>query len=478
MNFLLIQADQQRRDSLPCYRNDIARTPNIDSLCRDGTVFDNAFCPSPICAPARASLITGKRPVHHGILHNRESGIVAGKDFVGEHASVANLLKPLGFRSTLCGKWHVGTELPPSECGFEGVFHPGYGYPDRHPDYLSYLERLGCAFRYRDEFRGTLPGGGRGYLFSAVQEGPVEASIPHYLAEQAINAMRHSVENDEAFLVRCDFWGPHAPFIIPEPYYSMYRPDDMPEWPNFRDELAGKPSIQRTMKEYWGVQDFTWAEWSRLAALCYGYVSLIDFEVGRMLEALDELGITGDTAVFYTSDHGGMVGSHGLCDKGPHLYDEEIRIPLIARLPGAPKGRRSAAFCYNMDLTPTILDMAGAEIPQDLDSESLLPVIRGEKERVREPVAYVEFHGHQGPYSQRMVRTENAKHIFNAPEFDELYDLRNDPHELVNLIDDPARSNLLAEMRRLLLRCIRETNDPILRFFETTRLQSTGEPPG
>ena len=470
MNILLIQADQQRRDSLGCYGNRVARTPHVDRLAREGCTFDEAFTPIPICAPARASLITGKRPVHHGILRNPESGEIGGRDFVGEHRTVAEIVNRLGYRSTLCGKWHVGTRLTPAECGFEGVHYPGYGYPAEHRHYVEYLRGLGCAFRLRDEVHGRRPDGSRGPLLAAVQEGPVEASVPYYVAEQACQAIRRSAERGEPFFVRCDFWGPHAPYNIPEPYAHLYRADDMVPWPNFADELGGKPRIQRAVKAYWGVQDFGWSEWSQLVAMCYGYVTLIDEQVGRLMTTLEELGLAADTAVFYTSDHGGMVGAHGLCDKGPHLYDEQCRVPLVARVPGAPEARRSDGCVYNIDLMPTVLELAGAELPDDLDAASLLPIIRGDRDAVRPPVAYIEFHGHQCPYTQRLVQTPATKYVFNAPEQDELYDLTTDPGELVNLAGDPAHAERLAELRRLLLEHLEATDDPILRFYQGTRM--------
>jgi len=244
----------------------------------------------------------------------------------------------------------------------------------------------------------------------------------------------------------------------------------MPEWPNVRDELADKPGIQRTVQAYWGVQDFGWTDWARLVAMCCGYVTLIDAQVGRLIETLEAVGLADQTAVCYTSDHGGMVGAHGLCDKGPHLYDEQCRIPLIGRIPGQPAGRRSDAVVYNMDLMPTTLELAGAPIPAGLDALSLLPIIRAEREAVRPPVAYLEFHGHQCPYPQRMVQTDRLKYIFNAADRDELYDLEKDPGELTNAIEAPACADRLAQMRSLLHDHLKATGDPILRFYEGTRL--------
>jgi arylsulfatase A-like enzyme len=471
VNFLLIQSDQQRRDSLGAYGNRAARTATIDRLAAEGVAFDYAFTPTPLCAPARASLITGKRPMRHGIVCNVESGLAAGRDFIGRHATLAELLAARGYRSTLCGKWHVGSTLPPADCGFEGVFYPGYGYPAEHPHYLAFLKRRGLGFELSDEVHARWPGGRRGPLLSAVQAGGAAASVPHYLVDQAIEAIRRSAAAGEPFLVRVDFWGPHAPYIVPEPFAGMFDPAAVEPWPNFADDLSGKPSIQAAMKRYWGVQEFTWAEWSRLVAMCYGYVSMIDAEVARLLAALREAGVEGDTAVFYTTDHGGMVGGHGLCDKGPYLYDELARIPLVARVPGLPGGRRSDALAYNMDLMPTILDLAGCEIPADLDAVSLAPILRGDLPAVRDDdLVEMEFHGHQCPYDQRMLRTRTAKYIFNAPEFDELYDLQSDPAELHNLAADPAHAGLLAEMRDRLAARMSAAGDPLLRYFTCQRL--------
>ncbi|MHC4444308.1 MAG: sulfatase-like hydrolase/transferase [Planctomycetota bacterium] len=473
MNILLIQADQQRRDMLGVYGNPVVRTPAIDRLASEGMVFDYAFTPTPICGPARASLITGLWPRNHGILVNLESGSVAGRDFIGEHATLAELLAAGDYRSVLCGKWHVGSNLPPEKCGFEGVFYPGYGYPKNHPHYLDYLKKLGTTFKLREEMYSPTPDGHDKTLLAAVQKGPAEVAIPHYLVDQAIAAIKQSAKSGQPFFIRCDFWGPHAPYIVPEPYASMYDPQQIEPWPNFDDSLTGKPEIQRAYRRYWGIENFTWDEWSRLVAMCYGYCTLIDDEVARMRAALAESGVADNTVIFYTSDHGGMVGAHDLADKGPYLYDEICRIPFVAYVPGLPAGRRSDALVYNMDLMPTLLDLAGCEVPSGLDAVSFMPVLKGEHERVRQDdTVYMEFHGHHQPYSQRLVRTRRAKYIYNPAEIDELYDLEHDPHELHNRAADPAYADHLNEMRQIMRQWLEKLNDPVLKFFDGERLAS------
>jgi len=250
----------------------------------------------------------------------------------------------------------------------------------------------------------------------------------------------------------------------------MYDDVAVPEWPNFHESFEGKPEIQRRYLDYWGIRGLTWDDWELLVRGAYGYTTLIDDQVGRILAAIAELGLDEDTAVIYTADHGGMVGAHRLADKGPFLYDEICRIPFVARIPGITNpDTRNANWIYNYDIMPTALELGGAAVPDGLDAESILPILRGDESRTK--VAHVEFHGHQAPYCQRMIRTETHKYVFNAPETDELYDLANDPHEMRNLVADSASSAILAELRSHMYLYLSRTGDPIRVFFEATRMK-------
>lgn len=470
-NILTIVTDQQRRDLMGCYGCRDVETPAADRLAAGGVTFDNAFTPIPICAPARASMLTGLRPVHHGITRNPESGDRAGRDFLDEPVVYHQLLNAEGYLCYHVGKWHVGSDLAPVDCGADGVNYPGYGYPARHPHYVQYLAERGLpAFAIEDALHGKYPDGERGVVLRGRQAAPVEASIPYYLAEQAIADIREAVVERQPFHLRLDFWGPHVPYLIPEPYWSMYDGVSVPEWPNFRETFESKPRVQRDYLDYWGIQDLTWAEWELLVRGCYGYTTLIDDQVGRVLDELDDLDVAGNTAVFYTADHGGMVGAHRLADKGPFLYDEILRVPMIAKVPGVTTpGARSQAWVYNYDLMPTMLELADADVPEGLDAASLLPAIRDEA--LREEFALVEFHGHQLPYTQRCLRTPTHKYVFNGPDVDELYDLDADPHEMINLVDDGAHRDTLGDLRQWMFDLLRKTDDPIVRYFEDTRLR-------
>jgi len=470
MNIIFIQTDQQRRDFLPCYGNSTVHTPNIDRLASEGAVFDNAFTPSPICSPARASLLTGRYPSRHGILRNPESGCPSGYDFNGDYPYYSHSLNKQGYTCQHIGKWHIGTELTAEMSGMHGVHYPKYGFPDNHPHYLDYLEKTGVSgFVLEHETFGQFGDGTQGPLLSAEQKGGIKASVPYYLAEQTLDAIRASAQEERKFFISCNFWGPHMPYILPEEYMHIYDPAEIEKPASFEDTLTAKPNVQADMKRYWGIQDFDWDDWAKLSAACCGYISLIDSQLGRILGLLEELGLSDETAIFFSTDHGGMVGSHGLCDKGPHLYDEVCRIPLIASVPGT-KGRRINSYVYNMDLMPTFIECSGGEVPEGIDGQSLLPLLWGEKEKVRDEIVYIEFYGHQIPVVQKLLRTDTWKYIFNGQERDEYYDIEKGPAELVNDIDNPAYSENIRSARQLMNKKLKDLNDPILRYFENTRM--------
>jgi len=471
-NILFIHTDQQRRDLIGCYGDRNIATPNLDALAAEGVVFDNCFTPIPLCAPARASMLTGLLPIHHGLVRNVESGSVDGLDFLGKFPAFSEILSAGGYSCWHAGKWHVGTQLRAEDCGFRGVHYPGYGYPKKHPHYKDYLKSRGLPpFKLDREFHGTHRDGSQGSLLAALQVGPLEAAPEYYLTEQAIGMLREAAAAKQPFFGRIDFWGPHEPCIIPEPYYSLYDGLRLEPWPNFKEDFAGKPRIQRDYVDYWSVQDFAWEDWMKVIRAYYGYATMLDHQIGRLLAALKALGLYEQTAIFFTSDHGGMLGAHRLCDKGPFLYDEVLRVPFIARVPGVTRlGGREAGWIYNYDLMPTFLELAGMTAPAELDARSILPVLRGEQQR--EELMFGEFHGHHVPVSLRVVRTGDWKYIFNGADVDELYDLKHDPSEMVNRASDPQCLATLREMRERLRKRMEEVNDPVLRYFEKARVRS------
>ncbi|MBB4684004.1 sulfatase-like hydrolase/transferase [Amycolatopsis jiangsuensis] len=447
-NILFLMTDQHSVSTLGCYGNPTVETPALDRLAATGTCFTDAFTPTAICTPARASLLTGAAPFRHRLLANYERNVGYLEDLAPDQFTFAEALGGAGWNLGLIGKWHGGVRRNAADYGFEGPDLQGWHNPVDHPDYLAYLAEHDLpGYRISEPIRGVTPNGGPGNLMAARLHQPVEATFEHYLATRTIEMMERFAAQDRPFYLAAHFFGPHLPYLLPPEYFDRYDPDEM-ELPVSATEetFEDKPSVQRNYSALWAHDTLDEATTRKLIAAYWGYVSLVDHELGRILDALDRLGLAGDTAVAMTADHGEFTGAHRLHDKGPAMYDEIYRIPALLRVPGAPAGQRRDEFVTLMDFTATILDLAGLPAVDAADGTSLLPLARGEAPPWRDRML-AEFHGHHFPYPQRMLRTRTHKLIVNPESTNELYDLRADPHELVNRIGDPE----LAPVRRALM---------------------------
>ena len=450
-NILFLITDQQRVDSLGCYGNPICRTPNVDGLAARGVRFDQAYTPTAICTPTRASLVTGVLPFEHKLLANFERNVGYITELPDDTDSFAYHLRDVGYNVGTVGKWHIGAARGPDAFGFDGLHYPGWGQPVQHPDYLAYLDAHGYPhFAVRDEIRGVFPNGQPGNVIAGIYTGPVEASFPYFLAERTIQALERYAAQDAPFFLACQWFGPHLPYYIPAAYADLYDPDAIPLPPAMAETFANKPVVQRHYAAHWTFDSFSPDQWRKLIAMYWGYVTLIDAQVGRILDAMGRLGLADDTVTFFASDHGAFVGSHRMQDKGPAMYDDIYRVPLVAYLPGGRSHAVEERFVSLMDLPATFLELAGAPVPAAYAGRSLAPLLRGDVVDDWRDHIVAEFHGHHFPYPQRMIRTRSHKLVINPPDVNELYDLVNDPHELTNQIDNPA----YADVQRALMRTL------------------------
>ncbi|WP_100839478.1 sulfatase-like hydrolase/transferase [Kitasatospora fiedleri] len=458
MNLLFLMTDQHRVDTLGAYGNPHVATPHLDRLAASGTRFDRFYTPTAICTPARASLLTGQNPFRHRLLANQERNVGYLEDLRPDVFTFPQALREQGYRLGLVGKWHGGTERNAASYGFEGPDLPGWHNPVDHPDYLAYLAERGLPpYRITDPVRGTSPNGNPGNLLAARLQQPVEATFEHYLATRTIEQLERYAADGRPFFLAAHFFGPHLPYLLPDAYYDRYDPALVELPPSVAETFEGKPPVQRNYCDHWAFDTMP-AEVSRkLIAVYWGYVTLIDEQIGRILTRLDELGLTDATSVFFTADHGEFTGAHRLHDKGPAMYEDIYRIPGIVRVPGAPPQVREELVSLT-DCTATILELAGADPAPAVDSRSLLPLVRGERpDWPQELVA--EFHGHHFPYPQRMIRDDRYKLVVNPESVNELYDLVEDPHELVNRHGEAAYADVRARLTRRLYDLLRERGD-------------------
>ena len=471
-NILFLLTDQHRVDTLGCYGNPHVRTPALDELARTGTVLDACFTPTAICTPARASLVTGVLPYRHKLLANVERNVAYIERLAPETVATTfpRRLRAAGYNVGLSGKWHVGAHEP-AEVGFDGTHFPGWHNPVAHPRYTAWLaDRDLVVSEVHDPIRATFPNGRPGNLLAGRLDLPVDATFETFLADDAIAWLERYgaqyAETGRPFFLASHFFGPHLPYLLPGELLDAYDPGLVELPGSMAETFENKPPIQRRYSEHWGYDTLPPETWRRLIAAYWGYVTHIDAQLGRILGALRRLGLDDLTAVIFAADHGEFTGSHRLTDKGPAMYDDIYRIPAILRVPGTAGGTRRGRLTSLLDLTATVVDLAGLPALPDADGDSLLPLLRGESPAPREAIL-AEFHGHHFPYPQRMIRTRTHKLVVNPESVNELYDLVRDPDELQNIYDDPRGRAARDDLVRRLYLALRARGDNFHHWMAT-----------
>lgn len=447
----MIVTDQERFDALGCNGGTICETPNLDALAREGVRFDRAYTPTALCSPARGSLLTGLFPHAHGVLNNTHDTPAIAPELDADHPTWVRSLRNVGYRLGYVGKWHLGRERGPAHHGF---------HDDRA---IRYDVTLAEADRpLRDPHRVHV--GREPMVIAGVDPLPATETDTALNTDNAIELLNTYATLDQPFMLRVDYEGPHHPYMPPEPFASRYDPAAITPWANFVDDDPLKPAAHHRLFRQRGAVGMTWQQWQPIIALYYGFMNFIDAEIGRLLEAVSQLGLDGDTVVIHTSDHGDMTGSHGgHFNKGPIMYEELYHVPLIIRDPRlSTAGQTCTALVSSLDLMPTIIDLAGAETPQN-HGRSLTEFLSAPHlDDPTRTAVFGEYHGEEwGLYSQRMVRTQTGKYVYSPHGTDEFYDLDDDPYELRNAIECEEMWPRIAEHQSLLVEWMNETDDPL-----------------
>lgn len=472
-NMLNIITDQQRYDTVGCNGSRVCRTPALDDLACEGVRFTHAFTNTAICTAERATLLTGLEPHKHGMLANTERNIGYPYELPEHLIPFTRYLTTAGYRCGLVGKWHLGRDNGPEHYGIEGTHFPGWGPSTTHPEYEAYLEEHRLPrWSVRDQLSGTFPNGKPSISLAGIYAGPVEGTYPYFLAERAIARLNEYARNyergGEPFHLSLHFFGPHLPYFSPREYADLYDPGLVERAPSMAETFERKPSVQAAYSGHWAFDTYPWEVWQKITAMYWGYVTLIDAQIGRVLDVVDDLGLRESTAVFFSTDHAGFVGNHRLSDKGPMMYDDIYHIPMLARFPGRwAAGQVVDSFVTLMDLAPTFLDLGELVVPDYMDGRSLRPLLEGATPADWPEEVYMEFHGHHFPYPQRGIRTRTHKLVINPPDVNELYDLVADPHELVNRYDDPAYASIQADLTKRLYAHLVEKEDNFYHWMTT-----------
>jgi arylsulfatase A-like enzyme len=357
----------------------------------------------------------------------------------------------------------------------EGWAPLSYGYPFGEDAYRDYLRRGGlpspiAVIEWSD--RTDYPRGMKLDLTEADDwfgygggmarlEAPVETHEAHFVADLADRWIRDAAREGRPWFVRVDPWGPHPPYLLDSRSYESIDQTLLPAYPNLDWDLAGRPPHHRDYRDLWRKRaGFDIPDWRRMRARAYEHAGLVDRAMGRLIDTLAELNLLETTAVFYTTDHGDIMGTNGGCsNKGPLMVEENVRVPMACSIPGiAPDVRVRDHIVTNMDLFSTALDLAGIEIPRGIESRSLLPLYRDPRTPWRDEVL-MEHHGMRTPQFQRTLLSDHLKYTIQADGFEELYRLDQDAWEMENLIGEPGHQGMLDRCRSRLAARMTETRD-------------------
>ena len=462
-NILWICCDQQRYDTISSLGNPLIRTPNIDGLVERGVSFDRAYCQSPVCSPSRASFLTGRYPRTTRCRQN-------GQKIPDAERLVPRLLADAGYTCGLSGKLHLascanGRVAQRIDDGYDYFYwshHPNPDWPENQ--YIQWLTAKGLTFE--DLYDGP--------EYHYIKEGiPTQHHQTTWCAEMAIDFIRR--RQGLPWMYSVNVFDPHHPFDPPKEYLDRYDPADMRP-PKYREgELDNKPKFQQLDHQwahnepgYFHTAAMTAEDHAHVRAAYYAMIELIDDQVGRMIDVLTETDQLENTIVIFMSDHGEMLGDHGIYLKGPHFYEEAIRVPLIFSWPKRFKsGVRSGGLVELVDIAPTLVEAAGASEAEGMQGTSLMSILIGEADpQEHGDQIFCEYYNswtHDDAYST-MLRTEDKKIVVHHGHLTgELYDLAADPDEFENLWDEPGHRALKNDLLKECFDASVFTMDPLPR---------------
>ncbi len=467
-NIVVIMTDQQRADFSAAEGFGLDTMPFLDSLGVSGVRFDRAYTPTPVCAPARSSMLTGRFPKATRVRENAGTGNIFGP------SDLMTILRQHGYSTGLAGKNH--TYLQPEDFDLYAAPYSHVGGP---PEWATPDQR---EF---DAWLGALDHG----VSQHATPFPLEHQLPYRVTSDAIEGVR-ALSGDKPFFLWLSYPEPHNPYQAPEPYFSLFPEDEIP------DRAAGPEAARMKGGDWRWLQrlietkrpDYD-RQWRRYRANYCGMIRLLDDQIRRFAEHLDAEGLLDDTLLLFVSDHGDYAGDYGLQRKGAGLAEVLVRVPFIVHGPGVVPRRNREDFVSLVDLMPTICEAVGAEIPYGVQGRSLWPMLTGHEYPKQEFESIYAESGFGGlPYDEddypalhfpyegptfdelnsvtqsgktKMVRKGKWKLVYDVMGRGELYDLGDDPAELANRFEDETLREVRLDLVEELLRWTIRTEDDL-----------------
>ncbi len=488
-NVLFVITDQQRADHVGFAGNDVVGTPHLDSIAARGVVFDNAWVVNPVCMPNRSSIMTGRLPTAHGVIFNDRSLDWGANTFVRQ-------FRDAGYRTALLGKSHLQHGMSRNSVyrvGLEGAVDDPYEqgwntfedferYEDAPPEFpdsfygFDHVElaidhgsrvtghhlhwALDKGARYEDlvvPYTPDAPGSDRSDSWWQIYRAPYDPELHStaFVTDRTIAFIEDAAGTGDPWVAWASFPDPHHPMCPPGEWFDRHRPEDMDLPATIDDPLT---DAARYIKAFAGLHPRDQRQWvtpcgvvgdhrmvREALAATYGMIEMIDDGVGRILASIERLGQTDDTIVVFTSDHGDMMGDHGLMLKGYMHYRGTLQVPMVVADPQQGAGRTDALAC-SMDLGPTLLDLAGLSGYDGVQGSSLRPLLEDPAATVRDHVLIEDDFPHAlaelvpTPAKSRTVLADGMKYTRHSTGEDQLFDLVVDPDETTHLGErDPQR---------------------------------------
>lgn len=454
-NVLVVMSDEQSWNTMGCNGNAAAKTPNLDRLAEESSSFDAAYTPFPLCCPSRASLWTGLMPRHHGVLGNW----LPVEDHL-RSAGVARAFRDAGYHTAYTGKWHVPGTTPErmgwaAHSAIPAVIR-GQDRGRYIPDYRAWAAGQGHAFD-PDHIENLTSAD-----LDALRQRPWATStvpLDHFLETWQTSEFLRTLDQapeGQPWLATCSFNAPHFPMVVPSPYDRLIDRSAITLPPSLATGHRDKPREVREAHVARDFQHLTEEDWVEVTAHYLGLCALVDSQLGVIREHLERTGAWDRTVVVFTSDHGDMMGAHGLMEKGHWLhYEEDLRVPMLVRHPDGRQSRTDNLVSM-VDVGATIAELAGVQWDEPHDGRSFAGMVGNAAAGPTRDHVTAETALHDGrpggsgnPFHARdwqfprdslnaSIRTPTHRYVFRSHDESELYDLAEDPHEQHNLVRPSA----------------------------------------
>lgn len=492
-NILIFMTDQQRACSVLPGNPYKAKTPELDAFRRDAVTFGNAWCPSPHCCPSRATFFTGLMPTEHGVWNNVSVANALSRGLKDNVRPWSMDLADAGYHLPFAGKWHVSNHQQPSDYGWEHLFPESMCHGDGQT-----AEEQERVARERDirtlrafanweppgprrpgEIRreGTTPYVHYGtidepLLTDYFKDGEDDNPFGDRTVTEAAIAKLEAMGGENPWCMFVGTLGPHDPYIAPKRFLDLYADAHFPLPETFDDPMADKPALYRRTRDRF--EQLSREEHEDAIRHYLAFCSYEDWLFGRLIQALKKRGDYEDTVVLYLSDHGDYMGDHGLWCKGLPSFLSAYHIPAIIKAPGAKKGIARDELVSLADFGPTFLGLAGVTSDISFSGNSLVPLLNGTRPDDWRDAVFFQTNGNETYGIQRSILTDKWRFVYNGFDYDELYDMENDPGQMQNLATKDDYRGIVSEMYRRIWSFGLEHNEQLVNNYIMTALADYG----